>query len=296
MNLELKWYEAKKKLLDIIDKHQIEHKQIMLAFSGGKDSMVCYTMLKELNLLEKVKVVFSNTKMEFDAQMEFIKQLGGIEILENNTALPLIYIDYGLPLQSKLVSDMISRLQRHNFDFVNDTYKDYDYLCAKYPKATGAIAWLVGKNFTMNCPKWLKRQLKDIDFKVSPKCCTKLKKEPFKKYEKENNIKLKILGIRKAEGGLRSVVYKSCFFEKNDQYWYLPLLDFNDDEIAQLIKDKNIPLSKAYTLYGCDRTGCVGCPYAKNWEQELEILKKYEPKRYDYCMKTYKKIYDIYKK
>jgi hypothetical protein len=37
-----------------------------------------------------------------------------------------------------------------------------------------------------------------------------------KKYAKENNIDLMILGIRKSESGIRSEMYKNCFVPKNN--------------------------------------------------------------------------------
>ena len=29
-----------------------------------------------------------------------------------------------------------------------------------------------------------------------------------------------------------------------------------------------------------DRTGCAGCPFGRDFEKELEIIKKYEPQLY----------------
>lgn len=270
MELKLKWEESKRKLLDIIKTYNVPLDKIVLAFSGGKDSMVCYTMLKELDLINKVRIVFSNTKMEFDAINDFIKSVEGVEILENKTALPLVYREFGVPLHSKFSSEMISRLQKHNFNFKDDMFKSYDELISKYPKCKVALSWLTQRNIKMNCPQWLRKVLVDLDFKVSAKCCYKLKKEPFAKFNKDNKILINILGVRKAEGGTRSFAYKSCFYKKGKVHYYLPILDYTDDEIATLIKEKNIPISKAYTLYGCERTGCVGCPFSKHWERERD--------------------------
>ena len=42
----------------------------------------------------------------------------------------------------------------------------------------------------------------------------------------------------------------------------------------------NIQHSRCYTEYGLKRTGCCGCPYNKDFESDLEIIKQYEPKLY----------------
>lgn len=43
-------------------------------------------------------------------------------------------------------------------------------------------------------------------------------------------------------------------------------------------KQRNVIHSKCYTEYGLKRTGCAGCPFGKNFEQELKIIEEYEPK------------------
>lgn len=40
----------------------------------------------------------------------------------------------------------------------------------------------------------------------------------------------------------------------------------------------NIIHSDAYTVYGCKRTGCAGCPFAGHFEDELTMLRQHEPK------------------
>jgi len=42
----------------------------------------------------------------------------------------------------------------------------------------------------------------------------------------------------------------------------------------------NIQHSRCYTEYGLKRTGCCGCPYDKDFEHTLEIIKEKEPKLY----------------
>ena len=39
------------------------------------------------------------------------------------------------------------------------------------------------------------------------------------------------------------------------------------------------------------RTGCCSCPYG-NWERELEIVQKFEPKLYKACMNIFGESYE----
>ena len=45
--------------------------------------------------------------------------------------------------------------------------------------------------------------------------------------------------------------------------------------------------SKCYTEYGLDRTGCAGCPFGKNFEFELEVIEKFEPKLFKAANKIF---------
>lgn len=89
--------------------------------------MVMLELIKELGWVDKIKIVFSNTLMEYDAMLEFIKELKEIDkipIIEINDAIPqpIIYAKYGHPIHSKMTSHHLAELQRIHFDFQNDTF------------------------------------------------------------------------------------------------------------------------------------------------------------------------------
>lgn len=84
---------------------------------------------------------------------------------------------------------------------------------------------------------------------------------------------MNIFGVRRAEGGIRQTAYKSCFDENGEGYdnyrplfWYTNL-DKNNYENNYAIKH-----SRCYTEYGLKRTGCAGCPFGRDFEQELQII------------------------
>ena len=64
-------------------------------------------------------------------------------------------------------------------------------------------------------------------FKISDKCCKYAKKDVSKNLIKRENADLMIIGVRKAEGGIRAAAYKNCYTISDsgtDQYrpffWY----------------------------------------------------------------------------
>ena len=55
-------------------------------------------------------------------------------------------------------------------------------------------------------------------------------------------------------------------------FWY------KDSDKREYIKAYAIENSKCYTEYGLTRTGCADCPFSRDFEKELKIIKEFEPK------------------
>ena len=115
-------------------------------------------------------------------------------------------------------------------------------------------------------------------FKISCKCCQYGKKNLMHKAIAENGYELEITGVRRAEGGIRDVAYKSCFDNNGDHDRYRPLFWYTNADKEQYEEYYGVEHSKCYTEYGLKRTGCAGCPFGKDFEFELEVIEKYEPK------------------
>ena len=63
--------------------------------------------------------------------------------------------------------------------------------------------------------------------------------------------------------------------------WHkMPIFDWTDDNVNEFIEVFNVKISDVYTVYGLERSGCIGCPFSKQLEKNLEALYKYEPKKY----------------
>lgn len=122
------------------------------------------------------------------------------------------------------------------------------------------------------------------EYKISSKCCDYLKKQPFYKYYLDNGILGYFTGIRIYEGGVRAIQYKTCTATKkigNIKLWHkMPIYDWTDYNVNEFIETFNVNISNVYTLYGLERSGCIGCPFSQQLKQNLEALYMYEPKKY----------------
>lgn len=113
---------------------------------------------------------------------------------------------------------------------------------------------------------------------ISPKCCLYGKKDVLHKALSEGEYDLNITGMRKAEGGARSTIYHTCFIEnEGGTDMYMPIWWYTGQTKEIYREHYGVTRSECYTKYGLKRTGCAGCPYGQKFEEELEIMQKYEP-------------------
>ena len=265
-----------------------KYDNILCSISGGSDSDVMLDICKKCDKEGKITYIWFNTGLEYQATKDHLKYLEEkynivIEERRAEKPIPICCSQYGQPFLSKQVSEYISRLQKHNFQWDDE---NFETLLEKYPKCKVALrlwcnAWGDKSKFNIEYNKWLKEFmiLNPPPFKISNKCCYYAKKL-VAKYAKDNyNCDLSIVGVRKAEGGARSSAYKNCFSDnegKADEY--RPLFWYKNSDKVDYEKHYGIVHSKCYTEYGLTRTGCAGCPYGRDFERELEIIQKYEPK------------------
>ena len=195
---------------------------------------------------------------------------------------------YGHPFLSKYASQMIHRLQEHKFDWKDEPY---EVAIRKYPNCKSSLRWFNNQygderfsysRFNISGQKYLREFLiaHPPNFPIGDKCCTGAKKDVSKKYIKEHDIDLMLVGIRKAEGGVRAVAYKNCFsnegkYKTTNQYRLI--FWFSDADRKEYEELFDIKHSRCYTEYGFKRTGCACCPYSRDFEDELKVLEQCEP-------------------
>ena len=198
------------------------YKKIVCAISGGSDSDVMLDIVWRCDKDNKVDYVWFDTGLEYKATKEHLKYLENkynikIDSYRAIKPIPTSCKQYGQPFISKYVSEMIYRLQRHNFKWED---KSFEELYKKYPKCKIALNWWCnnsGENSRFNISRntYLKEfMVKNPPFfLISNKCCQYAKKGIIHKLIAERGYDLNIFGVRKAEGGARASAYKSCLKE-----------------------------------------------------------------------------------
>ncbi len=298
--------------LEIIDAlgkcHQLvkTHEKIMASVSGGWDSDILTDIIIRCGGKEKTTFVFYNTGLEYEAtknQLRYLEEKYDIEIqvVPPIKPIPLCVREHGVPFWSKRASEMIMRLQKHNFQWEDEPL---DVLLKKYPRCRSALRWWCNDYTKDNGnPSQLNIEwapgLKEFilanppTFKISAKCCHYAKKEPAKKHLAAGDFDMECVGVRKAEGGTRATGIKTCFskaFVGPDVY--RPLFWFTDADKVEYDQHYGIMHSDCYKVWGMKRTGCAGCPFGKDFEEELELARTYEPKFYKAMVKIFGQSYE----
>lgn len=265
------------------------YEKIVCTVSGGSDSDDMLDIIWRCDKDNKVEFVWFDTGLEYQATKEHLKYLENkynikIQPYRAIKPIPTSCKEFGQPFISKFVSEQISRLQRHGFKFED---KPFEKLSKEYPNIVSAVKWWCNEykplngTFNIRRNKWLKEFMVENPptFKISSVCCKYAKKDIIHKLIRENGYQLNISGIRKAEGGIRSSSYKNCFDENIDGCDnYRPLFWYTDSDKQEYDEYYEVIHSNCYSLYGLKRTGCAGCPFGRDFEFELEIIEKHEPK------------------
>lgn len=275
-----------------------KYDKIVCSVSGGSDSDVMLDICHRVDKNNKVEYVWFDTGLEYQAtkdHLRFLENKYDIEIKPYKALkpIPICCKESGQPFISKNVSEMIYRLQLHNFQWEDESL---DVLLKKYCKwnedkkdwigCKGALMWWCNANqssrFCIKQNRYLKEfMIKNPPwFKISSKCCKYAKKDVIHKLLKDGNYDLNIFGVRKSEGGIRATSYKNCFDETDVCDNYRPLFWYLDKDKNEYIDHFGITNSKCYSKYGLKRTGCACCPYGRDFEFELKVAEKYEPKLY----------------
>lgn len=255
--------------------------------SGGYDSDIMLDLIWRLDEEKKVRYLWFNDGFEYKAvreHLDFLEKKYDIKIERINPVKPIPQCvkEYGQPFISKHVSMHMRGLQKYGFDWKDEPY---EVQLAKYPKCPSYIRWWHNKNKTRAHNIMYNKYLREFlienppTFKISEQCCKYAKKFPAARYYRKENIDLTMVGLRKAEGGIRALI-SNCFTYKeaaDEPSIFYPIFWFTNEDKEDYKKKFGVELSDCYTKYGLTRTGCAGCPFNIEVFGDLGKVEPYEP-------------------
>lgn len=290
------------------------HDDVYVSFSGGKDSTVPKHIVDQM--YDNIPAVFVNTGLEYPEIQKFVREIKAgkyecfnpdVEIIRPEMRFDEVIRKYGYPVVSKEVAHRADQAMKQGTKTAEYALKFFN----------GEYLTPGGKKSPYNKEKW--RFLLDAPFKISPKCCDVMKKNPVKKYGKETGRKAMVATMA-AESQMRlsQWLIHGCNAYDSKIATSKPLSFWTEQDILHYIKEYNVPYCPVYgeirvkqtedvidgqinlidylgcyepedTLEttGCNRTGCMFCMFGCHLEKEpnrFQRMKITHPKQYEYCM------------
>ena len=275
--LDIKIAKSKLRIQEWVDFYGVD--DCYISFSGGKDSLVMLHLIKQLDINDRIPVVFVDTGLEYPEIKQFVKKIyPNVTILRPKKSFKQVIEEYGYPVISKEQAQYIEdirtgteKIKLRRLEGVNGQFK----LANKY------------------------RYLLDAPFKISSKCCAIMKKEPIRNYENKSR-RVPFLGMMADDSLLRKNMYlkSGCNSFDSARPKSMPIGFWTEQDILQYIKNNNLELCSIYgdivqdengklKTTGNNRTGCIWCMFGLQYDGEgnrFQRLKITHPQLHDYCM------------
>lgn len=289
--------DAAIKTEDHIARQAAQGGKILVSVSGGSDSDIMLDLFQRIGYPDGlVHYAWIDTGMEYAAtkrHLTYLENRYGITIHRYRPKLTVAQAckRYGVPFLSKRDSQRIAAMQRHEFSWgavCENGYRADEYWWNGNGRTSARHAAGLREYMMENPP----------DFRISDRCCYYAKKQTSNAVEQMTAATMVCLGMRKSEGGIRSVVLKSCFTEAKGTKAarFYPIFWFSDEDKAEYEVHCGIRHSDCYTVWGFSRTGCACCPFGSRFEDELAVVQKHEPKLYAVANKVFGASYEYTRK
>ena len=245
--------------------------QIYISFSGGKDSTVLLDIVRNKALIPDSKLVpamFCDTGLEYPEIRDFVKTIDNVIWEKPKLNFRDVIDKYGYPIISKEQSRYLFDTQTSNSEKLKDI-------------RINGNKWGMGKI----SKKWL--FLIGAPFKISSKCCDKLKKYPAHQYEKRTG-EHPMIGSTVEESFMRRETYLryGCNAYETNRPVSTPMAFWTEKDVWEYIHKYKLSYSKIYDM-GYARTGCMFCMFGVQSEDapnRFQKMAKTHPKLYKYCI------------
>ena len=258
-----------------------------ISFSGGKDSTILHYLFDEALPGNRIPRVFIDTGIEYAMIREFVLEMAShddrFQIIKPTKPIKQILETYGYPFKSKEHSLRVDQFNKgHNSNYISKYIGGYSY---------------GGKKSRFTCPSCLLYQFEEKGkYNFSNLCCAKLKKQPVKQWERANGRRIAITGMRAEEGGNRARL-GCAIFKGGKLIHFHPLIKVSDDWEDWFVREREVHLCPLYSApYNFKRTGCKGCPFALDLQQQLTTMLIYLPNERKQCELIWKYVYDEYRR
>lgn len=255
---------------------------VYLSYSGGKDSTVLLDIIRSMADVDDIPAVFCDTGLEYPEVRRHAIDRADVVLRPRMTFREVIG-RYGYPFPSKEQALYIDQY-RHT---KSEKLRDYRW-----------NGWPPNGNFAIS-KKW--RFLANGEYEVSSRCCDVMKKEPFKRFERDREM-MPIIATMATESKLRQQEYMQhgCNAFELKRPKSTPMGFWTEQDVLRYIMEHDVEIPSVYgdivqadllgydlRLTGCQRTGCMFCMFGLHLEghpNRFERMRETHPRQYEYCI------------
>ena len=285
--LDIKIIMTQRRLLDWYNHYD---GMVYCSVSFGKDSTCLLHIIRSIPYLSDIPAVYVNTGLEYPEINNFMRNFDNVTVLRPKMNFRQVIEKYGYPVVSKEVSRRVQYAKKAVAEGREATHGDYLKLC-------GLAVDKNGNKSQFNCEKW--KFLLDAPFNCSSECCTVMKKNPLKQYEKETG-RVPIVATMASESRLRKEhwLIHGCNAFDAKRPMSQPMSFWTEQDVLEYLVKYQVPYASVYGdilqdengkyyTTGAQRTGCMFCMFGCHLEKQpnrFQKLAETHPKIYDYCI------------
>ena len=263
-----------KSLLRIREWYDYWNGDVIVSFSGGKDSTVLAHLVHEN--YPNVPLVFSNTGLEYPEIQQFSRKMGA-EFVRPKMSFSEVISRYGYPIISKENAEAIyyarrirngggyattgrkrnelngTRLagdtnpSRSGREKLHDGRRKYDeWRDWRRESIAGVGAFSEEAGSIFNKSKWLPL-CRDAQFQISHMCCSVMKKGPLNAYQRKNKV-YPYIGTLTEESKLREQAWirHGCNAYEGTHKTSQPMSFWTEQDILRYICDEGLEIASVY--------------------------------------------------
>jgi 3'-phosphoadenosine 5'-phosphosulfate sulfotransferase (PAPS reductase)/FAD synthetase len=259
--------------------------QIYIAFSGGMGSTALLHLAR--SVYPDLPAVFADTGLEYPEIREFVGTHRLVETVRPKMNFREVLEKYGYPVVSKEQARFIYEIRHSKSERLIDLRLNGKVLPDGRIGRMGKLS-----------ERW--KFLLDAPFKISAKCCDKIKKAPFIRYERLSG-RWPVTGEMASESLRRRTTYlaSGCNAFSAKRPKSTPLGFWTERDLLRYLKEFSIPYCPVYgdileegeklRVSGNERTGCSFCMFGVHMEaneNRFIRLERTHPRLWEYCIYT----------
>ena len=226
---------------------------IFISSSFGKDSVVMIDLVR--SLYPDIPIGYVDTGVEQPSAIELSKTYDNVLTIYPKKSMKQIVEEYGYPLP-------IGKEKTNTIELCRKNLYEGNFNTIRVKKMRGDF----GEKSLFNFSRY--QWVIFAPFKISNKCCTYLKHEPFERFGKKYGFTNAFVGTTAEESRMRkNNLINHGFITENQAR---PIGHWKVQDVLQYILDNNLQIASCYgeiildgdTLKTSkfDRTGCICCP------------------------------------